>query len=302
MGKYLIICEKPSVAQDYARILGVSGRKDGYIENGTWVITWCVGHLIALSYPEKYDPLMKKWSLDTLPFLPAEYKYEPIASVKKQYSVVHHMLHRQDIDTVYWAGDSGREGQYIEALIRDKGGVRKGMDEKRIWIDSQTDEEIKRGIKNAKPMSAYDNMSAAGYMRAIEDYAMGINFSRALSVKYAYKLNQVASTNKYTPISVGRVMTCVLGMVVNREREIRDFKVTPFFRIVADIGNNIQAEWKAVAGSKYFQTPFLYKDNGFKERKTAEDLISSLKGKPFVVHSVKKMVEKKKAPLLFNLN
>ena len=166
MGKYLIICEKPSVAQDYARILGVSGRKDGYIENGTWVITWCVGHLIALSYPEKYDPLMKKWSLDTLPFLPAEYKYEPIASVKKQYSVVHHMLHRQDIDTVYWAGDSGREGQYIEALIRDKGGVRKGMDEKRIWIDSQTDEEIKRGIKNAKPMSAYDNMSAAGYMQS----------------------------------------------------------------------------------------------------------------------------------------
>lgn len=302
MGKYLIICEKPSVAQDYARILGVSGRKDGYIENDTWVITWCVGHLIALSYPEKYDPGMKKWSLDTLPFLPTEYKYEPIASVKKQYGVVHKMLHRQDIDTVYWAGDSGREGQYIEALIRDKGGVRKGMTEKRIWIDSQTDEEIRRGIKNAKPMSAYDNMSAAGYMRAIEDYAMGINFSRALSVKYAYKLNQAAGTTKYTPISVGRVMTCVLGMVVNKEREIRDFKVTPFFRVVADIGNGIQAEWKAVAGSKYFQTPFLYKDNGFKERKTADDLISLLGGKPFTVDSVKKTVEKKKAPLLFNLN
>lgn len=302
MGKTLIITEKPSVAQDYARILGVSGKKDGYIENSNYVITWCIGHLIALSYPEKYNPAMKKWSLDTLPFLPTEYKYEVISSVKKQYNIVHKMLHRQDIDIVYWAGDSGREGQYIEALIRDKGGVRKGIVEKRIWIDSQTDEEIKNGIKNAKPMSAYDNMSASGYMRAIEDYSMGINFSRVLSVKYAYKLNRVAGTKKYTPISVGRVMTCVLGMVVDKEREIRNFKITPYYRVVADIGNGIQAEWKAVPGSKYYQTPFLYKENGFKEKKTAEDLIFFLQGKTFVVDSVKKSVEKKKAPLLFNLN
>ena len=251
--KKLIITEKPSVAQEFARILGVSGRNDGYIENSDYVITWCVGHLVEMVYPEVYDEKYKKWKLEDLPFLPKEYKYDVIPAVSKQYDVVHKMLHREDIDTVYWAGDAGKEGQTIEENIRMFGGVREGMKELRVWIDSQTEEEIRRGIREAKPMSDYANLGKSGIMRTIEDYAMGINFSRAMSVKYGNLLNDAAGTRSYTAIAVGRVMTCVLGMVVIREREIRNFVETPFYRVIGSFTDaDIEAEWKAVEGSEYF--------------------------------------------------
>ena len=272
MAKSLIITEKPSVAQEFARILGVSGRNDGYIENSDYVITWCVGHLVEMVYPEVYDEKYKKWKLEDLPFLPKEYKYDVIPAVSKQYDVVHKMLHREDIDTVYWAGDAGKEGQTIEENIRMYGGVREGMKELRVWIDSQTEEEIKRGIREAKPMSDYANLGKSGIMRTIEDYAMGINFSRAMSVKYGNLLNDAAGTRNYTAIAVGRVMTCVLGMVVIREREIRNFVETPFYRVVGSFTDaNIEAEWKVVEGSKYFESPLLYKENGFKKQESAEN-------------------------------
>ena len=277
LAKSLIITEKPSVAQEFARILGVSGRDDGYIENSDYVITWCVGHLVEMVYPEVYDEKYKKWKLEDLPFLPKEYKYDVIPAVSKQYDVVHKMLHREDIDTVYWAGDAGKEGQTIEENIRMYGGVREGMKELRVWIDSQTEEEIKRGIREAKPMSDYANLGKSGIMRTIEDYAMGINFSRAMSVKYGNLLNDAAGTRSYTAIAVGRVMTCVLGMVVIREREIRNFVETPFYRVVGSFTDaNIEAEWKAVEGSKYFESPLLYKENGFKKQESAENLIQEL--------------------------
>ncbi len=228
MGKKLIITEKPSVAQDYAKVFQVSGKRNGYIENNTYVITWCVGHLVEMVYPEEYDIRYKKWMLQDLPFLPEKYKYGVIKSVQQQYDIVHSLLQREDIDTVYWAGDSGKEGQTIEENIRNFGGVRKGMQELRVWIDSQTEAEIKRGMAQAKPMSAYENLGKSGIMRSIEDYAMGINFSRVMSVKYGKLLNDAAATKGYTAIAIGRVMTCVLGMVVNREREIRNFKETSF--------------------------------------------------------------------------
>lgn len=235
MGKSLIITEKPSVAQEFAKVLGVSGgRRDGYLENQKYVITWCVGHLVAMVYPESYDIKYKKWKLEDLPFLPKEYKYDVIKDVSRQYDVVHGMLMREDIDRVYWAGDAGKEGQTIEENIRNFGGVRDGMEELRVWIDSQTEEEIQRGIREAKPMSAYENLGKSGIMRTIEDYAMGINFSRVMSVKYGGLLNNAAGTRSYTAIAVGRVMTCVLGMVVIREREIRNFKETPFYRVVGN--------------------------------------------------------------------
>ena len=215
MGKKLIITEKPSVAQDYAKVFQVSGKHNGYIENNTYVITWCVGHLVEMVYPEEYDIRYKKWALQDLPFLPEKYKYGVIKNVKQQYDIVHALLQREDIDTVYWAGDSGKEGQTIEENIRNYGGVRKGMQELRVWIDSQTEAEIKRGMAQAKPMSAYENLGRSGIMRSIEDYAMGINFSRVMSVKYGKLLNDAAATKGYTAIAVGRVMTCVLGMVVN---------------------------------------------------------------------------------------
>ena len=309
MGKKLIITEKPSVARDFAQVLGVSGRQDGYIENENYVITWCVGHLVEMVYPEVYDERYKKWKLEDLPFLPKDYKYDVIPSVSKQYDIVHRMLHREDIDTVYWAGDAGKEGQTIEENIRNFGGVREGMKELRVWIDSQTEEEIRRGINEAKPMSNYANLGKSGIMRTIEDYAMGINFSRAMSVKYGNLLNDAAGTSSYTAIAVGRVMTCVLGMVVIREREIRNFRETPFYRVVgnfapigiaADTGM-AQAEWKAVDGSKYFESPFLYKENGFKEEGTAKQLISELTGRKAIVSSIEQGISKKKAPLLFNL-
>jgi len=302
LAKSLIITEKPSVAQEFARILGVSGRNDGYIENSDYVITWCVGHLVEMVYPEVYDEKYKKWKLEDLPFLPKEYKYDVIPAVSRQYDVVHKMLHREDIDTVYWAGDAGKEGQTIEENIRMFGGVREGMKELRVWIDSQTEEEIRRGIREAKPMSDYANLGKSGIMRTIEDYAMGINFSRAMSVKYGNLLNDAAGTRSYTAIAVGRVMTCVLGMVVIREREIRNFVETPFYRVVGSFTDaNIEAEWKAVEGSKYFESPLLYKENGFKKQESAESLITELSGKTAVVSSIERGTSRKKAPLLFNL-
>ena len=305
MAKSLIITEKPSVAQEFARILGVSGRNDGYIENDGYVITWCVGHLVEMVYPEEYDEKYKKWKLEDLPFLPEQYKYHVIPNVKKQYDVVHHMLHREDIDKVYWAGDAGKEGQTIEENIRRYGGVREGMEELRVWIDSQTEEEILRGIKEAKPMSEYDHLADSGIMRTIEDYAMGINFSRVMSVKYGRLLNDAAATRSYTAIAVGRVMTCVLGMVVIREREIRNFKETPFYRVVGNFnasgGGEIWAEWKAVEGSRYFESPMLYKENGFKKQEDANALIDEVTGKEATVKSIETGTSKKRAPLLFNL-
>lgn len=302
MGKSLIITEKPSVAREFARILGVSGRNDGYIEDSHYAITWCVGHLVEMVYPEEYDIKYKKWKLEDLPFLPKDYKYNVIPSVSKQYDIVHKLLHREDIDTVYWAGDAGKEGQTIEENIRRFGGVREGMKELRVWIDSQTEEEIKRGIAEARPMSDYDNLANSGIMRTIEDYAMGINFSRVMSVKYGNLLNDAAGTKSYTAIAVGRVMTCVLGMVVIREREIRNFVETPFYRVVGNFFDaEIEGEWKAVEGSSYYASPLLYKENGFKEKTHAEKLIEDLTNKTAIVKTVDKGIAKKRAPLLFNL-
>ena len=302
MGKALIITEKPSVAQEFAKILKVSGRQNGYLENESYVITWCVGHLVEMVYPEEYDSKYKKWKLEDLPFLPKDYKYGVIKSVSGQYDVVHKMLHREDIDTVYWAGDAGKEGQTIEENIRNFGGVREGMQELRVWIDSQTEEEILRGIKEAKPMREYANLGKSGIMRTIEDYAMGINFSRAMSVKYGNLLNDAAGTKSYTAIAVGRVMTCVLGMVVIREREIRNFIETPFYRIVGKFTDaEIEAEWKTTEESAYYASPLLYKENGFAKEEDAKAFLESLAGKEAQVSSVEKGISKKKAPLLFNL-
>lgn len=305
MGKTLIITEKPSVAREYAAILHVNGRGDGLIENQEYVITWCVGHLIAMCYPEKYDIRYKTWNLKDLPFLPETYQYDVIDSVQKQYEIVNRQMHREDISTILYAGDSGREGEVIIQLIRNYGGVRQGMEERRVWIDSCTEEEILRGIREAKDISEYDNLANAGIMRGIEDYAMGINFSRALSVKYGRMLNRAANTKSYAAIAIGRVMTCVLGMVVRREREIRDFKETPFYRIIGTFEKNnasYTGEWKAVEGSAYFNSPLLYKENGFKKKEDAQALIAQLKqADQAVVQSVQRSIEKKKPPLLFNL-
>ena len=320
MAKSLIITEKPSVAQEFARILGVSGRNDGYIENSDYVITWCVGHLVEMVYPEVYDEKYKKWKLEDLPFLPKDYKYDVIPAVSRQYDVVHKMLHREDIDTVFWAGDAGKEGQTIEENIRMYGGVREGMKELRVWIDSQTEEEILRGIREAKDLSEYDNLGASAYLRAKEDYLMGINFSRLLTLKYGNSISNFLQT-KYSVVSVGRVMTCVLGMVVRREREIRDFVKTPFYRVLSTIdaqGHTFEGEWRAVKGSRYFESYDLYKENGFKERKKAVELIQYLKtpddksvnmaagmqeqsGLNCRIESIEKKKEKKNPPLLYNL-
>lgn len=302
MGKKLIITEKPSVARDFARVLNVNGKQDGYIENDTYVISWCYGHLVQMVYPEDYDIKYKSWKLEDLPFLPTDYKYGVVPSAKSQYEVVNKLLHRTDIDTVYWAGDSGKEGQTIEENIRRYGGLRDGMTELRVWIDSQTDDEIKRGINEARPMSDYDLLGRSGIMRTIEDYSLGINFSRVLSIKYGTLVNNAAATENYTAIALGRVMTCVLGMVVKREREIRNFVETPFYRIIGRFSDaNFSAEWKAIEGSKYFNSPKLYKENGFKTLEDAEELISELNGKDAIVDNVEIGNSQKKAPLLFNL-
>ena len=306
MGKSLFIAEKPSVAQEFARVLGVGGRRqDGFLEDDRYVVTWCVGHLVTMSYPEAYDPALKKWNMNALPFIPETWKYQVIDSVKKQFQTVAKLLTRPDVDTIYVCTDSGREGEYIYRLVAQEAKV-KGKDERRVWIDSQTEEEIRRGIREAKPLSAYDALAGAAYLRAKEDYLMGINFSRALTLKFGPVIAE-ALKSRYAVVSVGRVMTCVLGMVVRREREIRAFVPTPFYRVVGQFekdGTVLEGEWRAVKGSAYFESPLLYKENGFKKREDAEALIGLLeKNDPYTaaVVSAEKKTEKKGAPLLFNL-
>lgn len=306
MSKSLYIAEKPSVAREFAKALNIKGKSyDGYMESEDSVVTWCVGHLVTMSYPEAYDPALRRWSLDTLPFIPTEFKYEVIDSVKKQFDIVSRLLNRTDVDTIYVCTDSGREGEYIYRLVDQMAGV-KGKKKKRVWIDSQTEEEILRGIREAKDISAYDNLAASAYLRAKEDYLMGINFSRLLTLKYGPSISSFMKT-KRTVLSVGRVMTCVLGMVVRREREIRVFVKTPFYRVLTKLeiqGREIEAEWRAVEGSRYFGTPALYKENGFKKQEDAKALIAMLEAelpRTMVIEELSKKKEKKNPPLLFNL-
>lgn len=306
MSKSLYIAEKPSVAREFANALKVSGRaNDGYIESENAVVTWCVGHLVTMSYPEAYDIKYKRWSLQTLPFLPKEFKYQVIENVEKQFKIVSGLLNRDDVDTIYVCTDSGREGEYIYRLVAQMAGI-KDKKQKRVWIDSQTEEEILRGIREAKDLSEYDNLASSAYLRAKEDYLMGINFSRALTLKYGPSISNYMRTDR-TVVSVGRVMTCVLGMVVRREREVRDFVKTPFYRVIGTFGPEgftLDGEWKAVEGSKYFNHPCLYKENGFKERKDAEELINYLSSKePMegVIAAIDKKKETKNPPLLYNL-
>ena len=306
MGKALYIAEKPSVAQEFAKALKINGqRKDGYLESQDSIVTWCVGHLVTMSYPEKYDIKYKRWSFDTLPFLPREFKYEVIPGVQKQFDIVKGLLNRPDVETIYVCTDSGREGEYIYRLVAQMAGV-KDKKQRRVWIDSQTEEEILRGIREAKDLSAYDNLANSAYLRAKEDYLMGINFSRVLTLRYG---NSVSSylKSKYQAIAVGRVMTCVLGMVVRREREIRSFVKTPFYRVISGIaleGEKFDGEWRAVEGSRYFQSPYLYKENGFKEKKHAQELINFLSTEQPLkccVEKIERKKENKNPPLLFNL-
>jgi DNA topoisomerase-3 len=327
MSKSLYITEKPSVANEFAKALKINGKKkDGYIESEEAIVTWCVGHLVTMSYPEEYNPALKKWSMETLPFLPKEYKYEVIPNVKKQFSIVKELLTRKDVDTIYVCTDSGREGEYIYRLVDQEAKVEKSKARKRVWIDSQTEEEILRGIKEAKPLSDYDNLSNAAYLRAQEDYLMGINFSRILTLKYGSEVQKLLNSGKWTAISVGRVMTCVLGMVVRREREIRSFVKTPFYRVLSGLevqDKEFQAEFRAVEGSKYYNTPLLYKENGFAEKTSAIKMIKDLAGEhPAMnddgtwtakespegmeelkaeVTQIEKKKETKNPPLLYNL-
>jgi DNA topoisomerase-3 len=305
--KNLYIAEKPSVAREFAKALGFKGAdnaggREGFIETQDSVITWCYGHLVNMSYPEVYDPELKRWSMDTIPFIPAEYKYEILDSAKNQFEVVKRLLNRDDVGCIYVCTDSGREGEYIYRLVDQEAKVPGTKEKRRVWIDSQTEEEILRGIKEAKLLSEYDNLSDAAYLRAKEDYLMGINFSRALTLKYGYTVRTYLGVKKCV-IAVGRVMTCVLGMIVSREREIRNFVPVPFYRVVASL-DGFDAEWKAVAGTAYENSPLLYKENGFKERAGAQKLIEQLSGNPPVeldVARVEKKIEKKAPPLLYNL-
>ena len=306
MGKSLYIAEKPSVAQEFAKALKLNTRRqDGYLESEDSIVTWCVGHLVTMSYPEEYDPALKKWSLQTLPFIPTQFKYEVISSVAKQYKIVAGLLNRPDVETIYVCTDSGREGEYIYRLVEQQAQVH-GKNRRRVWIDSQTEEEILRGIREAKDLSAYDNLASAAYLRAKEDYLMGINFSRLLTLKYGNSISNYLGTD-YAVVSVGRVMTCVLGMVVRREREIREFIETPFYRILATIGEQgqtFEGEWRAVKGSRWFESFDLYKENGFKEREKAQQVIDYLTQEQSVmgqIASIEKKKEKKNPPLLFNL-
>lgn len=310
--KQLYITEKPSVAREFSKaIQGNFQSKNGYMESDKSVITWCVGHLVTMSYPDAYDPALKRWTLETLPFMPKEFKYELIPSVKEQFNIVKSLLLRDDIDTIYVCTDSGREGEYIYRLVDQMIGVL-GKEKKRVWIDSQTEEEILRGIEEAKDLSEYDNIAASAYLRAKEDYLMGINFSRLLTLKYGWTISNYLNTKKNTVIAIGRVMTCVLGIVVKREREIRSFKKTAFYKIIGTFAYqdiSFEGEWRAVEGSKYFQSPFLYKDNGFLKKEKAEEFIIELKNsKPAeeeklmaVVEAVSRKKEKKNPPLLYNL-
>lgn len=305
MGKSLFIAEKPSVAKEFAKALKQNmSTKDGYLESAEVIVTWCVGHLVTMSYPEVYDEKFRRWSFDTIPFIPEEFKYEIIPAVKKQFTIVSNLLNRTDVSTIYVCTDSGREGEYIYRLVEQMAGV-KGKERKRVWIDSQTEEEILRGIRDAKDLSEYDNLSESAYLRAKEDYLMGINFSRALTLKYGYAVKDFLKRDRAV-ISVGRVMTCVLGIVVNREREIRNFVKTPFYRVLGNFSLQDQkfaGEWKAVEGSKYFQSPLLYKENGFKKRETAEELIQYLENNMDapVIETIERKKENKNPPLLYNL-
>ena len=307
MSKKLFIAEKPSVAKEFAKTLGVSGNAgQGYLESNDYIVTWCVGHLVTMSYPDVYDEALKKWSLQTLPFLPEKFLYELIPDVRKQFEIVSGLLNRPDVETIYACTDSGREGEYIYRLVDQMAAVPESKEKRRVWIDSQTEEEIKRGILEAKPLSEYDNLSASAYLRAKEDYLMGINFSRVLSLKYGRTVMNYLNNGKWSAISVGRVMTCVLGMVVRREREIREFVKTPFYRIMGNFayqGKNFEGEWRSVASSRYFESPLLYKENGFLKRSDAEQLCQDLSYEPMtaVIHKIEKKKEKKNPPLLFNL-
>lgn len=307
MGKNLFIAEKPSVAREFAKALKETmSRNDGYLEGNTSIVTWCVGHLVSMSYPEAYDPVMKQWRMETLPFMPKQYIYEVIPAVKKQFDIVKTLLTRADVDCIYVCTDSGREGEYIYRLVDRMAGVPAEKQRRRVWIDSQTEEEILRGIREAKPLSAYDALSDSAYLRAKEDYLMGINFSRILTLKYGYHVKNFMKLDKNCVVAVGRVMTCVLGMIVRREREIRSFVKTPFYRIMGQFGNDegsFQGEWKAVEGSKFFNSPLLYKENGFRKREDAETCIEIMKaeGETAQIAGIEKKKEKKNPPLLFNL-
>ena len=303
MAKSLLITEKPSVAMEFAKVLKINGtRKDGYLEADNWIVTWCVGHLVTMSYPEKYDENLKFWRLDTLPFMPKEYKYEVIPSVQRQFNVIQSLLTREDVDSVYVATDSGREGEYIFRLVEQQIGIKK-PNRRRVWIDSQTEEEIKRGISEAKDLSEYDSLSDSAYLRAKEDYLIGINFSRLLSIIYGRRLAKELEEDRVS-ISVGRVMTCVLGMIVSREREIRGFVKTPYYKIVGEFGDgnsSFKAEWKVCENSVMFESPKLYNESGFKKESDTKDFILAFEGKKAIVTEVKKTKSKENAPLLFNL-
>jgi len=303
MAKSILITEKPSVAMEFAKVLKINGtRRDGYLESDKWIVTWCVGHLVTMSYPEKYDEKLKWWRLDTLPFLPAEFKYEVIPNVEKQFRVIESLLKREDVEAIYVCTDSGREGEYIYRLVEQEIGVQ-GKERKRVWIDSQTEEEIRRGIQEAKDLSEYDSLSDSAYLRAKEDYLIGINFSRLLSVIYGRRLAKEMGEERAS-ISVGRVMTCVLGMVVEREREIRNFVKTPYYKIVGTFGSDsasFKAEWKVTEESCMFESVKLYNESGFKKEQDAKAFILSLQGKKAVISEMKKTKQKENAPLLFNL-
>lgn len=306
--KALFITEKPSVAREFAAALNINAKnRDGYMEGDKAVITWCVGHLVTMSYPDQYDPALKKWDLETIPFIPDTFKYETIPGVQKQFNIVSSLLNREDIDTIYVCTDSGREGEYIYRLVDQQANVSKDKKKKRVWIDSQTKEEVIRGVKEAKDLSEYDNLAAAAYLRAKEDYLMGINFSRVLTLKYGWTLGNYLNQKRSLVVAVGRVMTCVLGMIVKREREIRTFVPTPFYRILGHFdcqGFEVEAEWKAVKGSKYFESKKLYKDNGFLDKKDAQEFIKYLEdgsNNETIVVSSSKRQEKKNPPLLYNL-
>lgn len=315
MKKSVFIAEKPSVAQEFAKALHIHfTKKDGYLEAQNTIVTWCVGHLVTMSYPEKYDEKYKRWSFDMLPFLPQDFLYEVIPSVKKQFDIVKKILTDKAVETIYVCTDSGREGEYIYRLVKQMAGI-EGKIEKRVWIDSQTEEEIVKGIENAKLLSEYDNLSEAAYLRAKEDYLMGINFSRALTLKYGRNISNYLKTDR-TVISVGRVMTCVLGMVVKREREIRAFVKTPFFKVITNVrltleegeeekeSSQFEAEWKVSPKSRYYKTPFLYKDNGFKDKQKAQelvDLMSETLPEQGIIETIERKKETKNPPLLYNL-
>ena len=304
MGKNLLITEKPSVAMEFAKALNINtNRKNGYLESEKWIITWCVGHLVTMSYPEKYNENLKFWRLDTLPFIPKEWKYEIISNVENQFNIIKSLLQRDDIDIIYNAGDSGREGEYIQRLVLMMAKPNPKAELKRVWIDSQTEEEIKRGINEAKPMSEYDSLSDSAYLRAKEDYLIGINFSRLLSIIYGRNLANKINEEKAS-ISVGRVMTCVLGMIVSREREIRNFVKTKYYKIVGEFGDEtstFKAEWKVNEKSKLFESPKLYNESGLKKEEDAKEFIKSLQGKKAIIRNLKKSKQKENAPLLFNL-